>query len=311
MTETDAQADANGAAEQQDAATSADPIKWFKPLPVKGDFTPATLDSYFEAVQLWIEDDMAFLRKPIARWRKRSYRTRGLAFAAVAAGVLLPLPIMNPWPGFPDGLRMGYLAVVLGGLVLLLDRVYNISNSWARLTLAEMQVKQVRYRLDLDWAKQRPLLTSDNGPTQGPILVDLLRAALDATHQIMETQKMAWTTELNQALDALRARLDSDRTALEQLRAQRQQDEQRPTTGAVNLTIDKPDLLKAPITVRVGDKSEQLQTVPARHSVNGVPAGLQTISLTAARAAGATTFAYSVTEQVTAGQAKTIAVAVV
>ncbi|HST35370.1 MAG TPA: SLATT domain-containing protein [Allosphingosinicella sp.] len=288
-----------------------DPVKWFKPFQVKGNFSPATLDGYFETTQDRLEDDMAFLRKPIERWRKRAYLVRFLAFLAVAAGVLLPLPIMNARPPFPNGLVMGYLAVVIGGLVLLFDRLYNISNSWVRLTLAEMQVKQVRYRLDLDWAKQRPALTADNGATLGLILIDLLRTALDAAHQIMETQKTAWTSELSQAMDALRSRLDADRATLDQMRAQRQQEEQRPTTGAVNLTIDKPERLKAPFVVRVaGEEKLRRDTVSARLSVNGIPAGLQTISFTANRATGSESFDYMVTEQVNAGEVKAIAVTV-
>jgi hypothetical protein len=289
-----------------------DPIKWFEPLPVKGDFSTATLDGYFETVQKWIENDMAFLRKPINRWRMRAYWIRGLAFLAAAAGVLLPLPIMGRWSAFPDGLEMGYLAVILGGLILLLDRVFNVSNSWVRLTLAEMQVKQIRYRLDLDWAKYRPALTADNGTTQGPILIDMLRAALDATHQVMETQKTAWTNELSQALDALRNRLDADRASLEQLRTQRQQEEQRPVTGAINLTIDHPELLKPPLVVRVAgeEKLRLMDSVPAQLSVNGIPAGLQAIGITASRATGSVPFDYSLTEPIAAGEAKAIAITV-
>jgi hypothetical protein len=292
-------------------AEAPDLIKWFKPLPVKGDFSTSTLDGYFAAVQDRLESDMAFLRTPINRWRMRAYWVRGLAFLAVAGGILFPLPLMKPWPGLPNGLEMGYLAVVLGGLVLLLDRVYNVSNSWVRLTLAEMQVKQVRYRLDLDWAKQRPALTADNGSVQGPILIDLLRVALDATHQIMETQKTAWTNELSQALDSLRSRLDADRASLEQLRSQQREQEQRPTTGAINVTLDKPGDLKPPVLIRVaGEEKLRLDSVPARFSVNGIPAGLQTIGIEAGRAAGSSQFVYSVTERITAGEAKSISVGI-
>lgn len=296
----------------EDEKTEApDLIKWFKPLPITGDFSAQTLDGYFKAVQTRIEDDMAFLRTPINLWRMRAYWIRGLAFLAVAAGILLPLPIMRPWRGFPNGLEMGYLAVILGGLVLLLDRVYNVSNSWVRLTLAEMQVKQVRYRLDLDWAKQRPALTADNGPVQGPILIDMLRTALDATHQIMETQKTAWTTELTQALDSLRSRLDADRASLEQIRTQQREQEQRPTTGAINVTIDQPDQLKPPLVIRVaGEEKLKLDSVPTQFSVNGIPAGLQTMSIAAGRTAGSGPFDYSVTERITAGEAKALSVAV-
>lgn len=188
---------------------------WFKSLVVKGDFKPATLDSYFDQVRDWIKGDMDFVGGRIHFWYNLSKLIRGLAFLALAAGVLLPIPILKSWPGWPTGLELGYLSIAIGGLVLLLDRTFNISNAWIRLTLAEMKVKQVRYRLDLDWAEKRPRLTEANGGTEGPALIALLRAAADAAHEIAQAQKAAWTTEMTQALAELRRRLDSDRGSAE------------------------------------------------------------------------------------------------
>lgn len=185
---------------------------WFTSLAVKGDFSPATMDLYFDQVREWIKGDMDFVGGRISFWYNLSKLTRGLAFLAVAAAVILPIPIFPTQPGTPTGLQLGYLSVVLGGLLLLLDRTFNISSAWVRLTLAEMQLKQIRYRLDLDWAKRRPLLTRTNGEAEGPGLIDLLRAAADAAHDIAVGQKAAWTTEMAQALDNLRSRLDSDRS---------------------------------------------------------------------------------------------------
>lgn len=284
---------------------------WFTSLTVKGDFTPGTLDGYFATVQGWLKDDMIHLRKPIARWRGRSDLIRFTAFVAVALGVLLPLPIFGPLAGGPSGLELGYLAVLLGGLVLMLDRVFNVSNSWMRLTLAEMQMRQVRYRLDLEWAKRRPALGADNEATEGPALIDVLRTAMDAGHEIMETQKESWTSELKQALEALKGRLDDDRIALERLRTERRQEQARPKAGAVNLTLDKPGDLKGPLVIKVGEEQKvKMDTVPTRASVNNVPAGLQTITIEAVRAADDKPFAYSVTDTITAGEVKTITVTV-
>lgn len=184
---------------------------WFKSLDVTGDFKPATLDSYFGQVREWIKCDMDFVGGRIRFWYNLSKLIRGLAFLAVAAGVLLPIPIFKTWAGWPTGLELGYLSVVVGGLVLLLDRTFNISNAWIRLTLAEMKVKQIRYRLDLDWAEKRPRLTEANGGTEGPALIALLRAAADAAHEIAHAQKAAWVSEMTKSLADLRSRLESDR----------------------------------------------------------------------------------------------------
>jgi hypothetical protein len=285
---------------------------WFEPLQVKGDFKPETLDGYFGEVRQWLTKDMKFLRRPIAPWRLRSYWIRGAAFVALALGIVLPLPLLPPAYAKLTGLEMGYLAVLIGGLILTLDQVFNISNSWMRLTLAEMQVKQVRYRLDFEWSKARPQLTADNGPEVGPGLIDILKAAVDACHEIMETQKESWTNELKQGMELLRSRLESDRIALQQLRTRRDQEEALPRRGAVNLTLDKPLDLKGPLSVKVGDKERlKLESVPAAVSVNDVSVGLQTISVSAARAADGKPFTFMVTETIVAGEAKAVAVPVV
>lgn len=284
--------------------------KWFTSIKVKGDFGPATLDEYFATVQQWLKEDMDFLRAPIVTWRKRSAWTRAIAFIALVAGVFLPLPLFDSIEGGPSGVEMGYVAVLAGGLVLLGDQIFAVSSSWMRLTMAEMQVKQVRYRLDFEWAKRRPVLTPENAATEGPGLIDILKAATDACHEIMQTQKQAWTTELRQGMEALRSRLDDDRIALQRLRTERQREQAKPRSGAVNITLDKPGDLKGPLAVKVGGEEKlKLETVPAKLSVNAVPAGLQTISLSASRADGKP-FTYMVTEDIAAGEVKAIAVAV-
>ena len=278
---------------------------WFGSLKVSGDFKPATLDGYFTTVQGWLTKDMRFLRRPIKRRRWISDAIRGLAFIAVALGVLLPLPIWTSWSSFSSGLEMGYLAVIIGGLILLFDRTFNISGSWMRLQLAEMQVKQIRYRLDLDWAKRRPLLTEENGPAEGPGLIDLLRAASDASHDIVQAQKTAWTTELTQAVETLRGRLDADRVTLEQLRTRQAEEQARPKTGTLNLSFDKPELIKGPLKVQVNDGEEKaMNDIPTVFPLKDLPAGDQIIGVTADRATGTTKFISREAVKITGGEIK-------
>lgn len=291
-----------------------DAIDWFLPLTIKGNFSDATLDSYFDMIGKRLKDDMAFLRKPIVQQRNWSLYLRILAFVSLALAVLLPLPIIEPLDRGPNGLEFGYLSALLGGLVLFADQVFGISSAWMRLTLAEMEVKQVRYRLELDWARRRPLLKTENAATEGPALIDILKTAMDASHDIMQSQKVTWTSEIRQGMDALRSRLNEDRVALERLRAEQLREQARPKTGAVNITIDKPGDLKGPLIVKIGDE-ERLKldgaAVPAKVSVNNVPAGLQTIALSATRtAAPYAPFLHIVTEAIPAGDTKCLTVAV-
>jgi hypothetical protein len=290
------------------AGSKEDRLNWFKSLEVKGDFKPETFDAYFKHVQGWLASDMVFVRKAIDEYRPWSDWTRRIAFGALGLAVLLPLPIFNPLDGWPDGVRMGYVAALVGGLVLMYDRVFNISNSWMRLTIVELQLKQVRYRLDIDWAKRRPLLTEANGATEAPALLDLLVAALDAAGQIIERQKTTWTSELSQAIDALRARLDADRTRLEQVVSARERERPNPTTGTLSVKIDKPQDLTAPLKLRVGSLPEEsIDPVPQLWPVVNVPAGVARVEVEAQRAgANGGTFRAALPVPVVAGAIKEV-----
>lgn len=290
------------------AGNTEDRLNWFKQLEVKGDFKPETLDGYFRHVQGWLANDMIFVRKAIDDYRPRSEWTRRIAFGALALAVLLPLPIFDPLEGWPDGVKMGYVAALVGGLVLMLDRVFNISNSWMRLTIVELQLKQVRYRLDIDWAKRRPLLSEANGATEGPALLDILVVALDAAGQIIERQKTTWTSELSQAIDALRARLDADRTRLEHIVTERERDRQNPTTGTLSIKLDKPQDLKAPLKLRVGSLPEEsIDPVPQVWPIINVPSGVTRVEVEAQRAAASGgTFRAALAVPVAAGAIKEV-----
>lgn len=286
-------------------------VDWFKPLDLKGDFASATLDGYFATIDERLKDDMTFLRKPIRKWRSRSWWLRLAAFVLLALGVILPLPILRIDAPGPSGLELGYGAVLLGGLLLFFDQVFAVSSSWMRLTLAEMQMKQIRYRLELEWARRRPLLTPENEPHEGPALIDILKTASDTAHEVMETQKEAWNNELRQGIEALRSRLSDDRIAIEKLRAEQLQEQSRPKRGAINLTIEKPGALKGPLTVRIGEEAPvEFDTVPTKISLNNVPAGLQTLRLTASRTANENQFDYLSTEEIKGGEIKTVTVTV-
>lgn len=260
---------------------------WFRPLEIVTPLTAGALDKYYEHVRNGLTKDMDFLRRPIA-WRRRwSNLIKFVALVALAVGILLP--IIQPGEGdflfLKDrtGAEIALVAVAAGGLLFLLDRLFNVSGSWTRLMLAELQVQKLLIRLQFEWAKRRPTITDSNVAAEGVAMIDLLQAASVEANAVMEAQKRTWATELDTAAAALSARLETQQTTLAAL-VQQQQAERK--AGALNIRIDKPGDLEGPVKIRVNavDK-EGSQTPQASYGVTGVPSGLARVTVTAKRKA--------------------------
>jgi hypothetical protein len=275
---------------------------WDKQITIHPALTPAALDALYGQVYDKLTDDMAFLRSPV-RWRRLVANLVKLAALLLfAAGLLLPILLVEEasYFGLPprSGAELALAAIVAGGLILLADQLFNLSRSWQRLMLAELQVKSVRQALAMEWQKRRPFVADSAMATEGVAMIELLASALKENHQVMLTQKQAWATELDQALTELRGRFESQRGALEKTVAAQKEEEARPTTGALNIAIDKPGDLTGEVVLLVDGKEARKWPAPdAALSVGNVPAGLRVVELTAKRKAPAGadfTFAQSV-----------------
>lgn len=290
------------------------PVDWFKDMTISPVLTPAALDGYYEHVRDQLASDMVFLRTPIAGRRRLSYLLKWVALLGLAGGILLPAlapgDVAVPGLGVHRGVELAFIAVAAGGIGLAVDRVFNISSSWARLTLAEAAVQKVRERLQFDWAKRRPAITDANAAAEGPALIDLLRDASQESTAIVETQKRTWTTELDAAAASLLAQLDTQRASLAELVRAQQEQASKPTTGAVNIAIDNPANLKGPVVIRINGEEKHRAPAPAANlTVDGIPAGLQAIALEAERSAvPPTPFVFEQTVAIAAGAAATLQV---
>ena len=279
-------------------------------------FTPASLDARYDEVRAEILADRDFLQAPVSRWRRWAFALRFLAWIAVGAGLLLPLLFRGDAGALgteASGLELAYIAVMVGALLLMADQVFNVSGSWSRLMLAALQVRKVLFDLDFAWTKLRALVANDaDAMAHGPALVDLLHKAKTETHAIMETQKRDWVTRLEEGAAALSAALERERTRLAARIQETSAKAAMPSTGAIDVTIDKPGDLKGAVKILVDGEEKGGSAAPAaRLSVGNIPAGQHVVAIHAERnATPPAPFVFSQSVQVQAGASATLAVTV-
>ena len=282
---------------------------WHEKLPVYTPLTAARLDALYEEIDKRLGKDIRFLGLPV-RWRRMSSNLlKLLALILFAAGLLLPILFAErsslSWSGGRSGSELALVAIVAGGLLLLADQLFNLSRSWPRLMMSQMRVIGIRQSLWAEWQKRRPLVADTGMATEGVAMIELLATALNDAHEVMVAQKQAWAGELDQALTELRGRLDTQRVAIEQAVEAGREEKEKPTTGAINVVIDKPEELQGEVALLVdGEVARKWPAPAAALSVRGVPAGLRTVELTAKRKtpAGAN-FTYAQSVEVKAGAA--------
>ena len=259
---------------------------WTETITVVPTLTPEALDALYGEVGAKLESDREFLGRTIVRRRRWSNVVKFIAWALFSLGVLLPILIVERGAGTWDrsGVELAMIAVVAGGLLLLADQLFNWSRSWQRLTLAELRVRHMRQLFALEWQKRRPFLTDAGMATEGVALIDLLIAATRDSNAVMLEQKQTWTNELDAALTDLRGRFDSQRTALEKKVEAEKEEAAKPTTGAINITIDRPGELVGELALLVDGKEARKWPAPdGALSVGNVPAGLRTVELRGTR----------------------------
>jgi len=289
---------------------------WNKKLPIVTPLTPAGLDQLYDEIDARLDRDIDFLGLPV-RWRRMSSNLlKLLALTLFAAGLLLPIlaPDRNTFalPGERSGSELALVAIVAGGLLLLGDQLFNLSHSWQRLMLSQMRVIGIRQSLWVEWQKRRPFVTDRGMATEGVAMIELLAAALKDTHQEMVGQKQAWASELDAALTDLRGRLDTQRGSIEMAVQAEKEEAARPTTGAIDVAIDKPGELEGEVKLVVDGKEAGTYATPgASLSVGNIAVGLRTVELRAKRKAPADgPFAFSKSVEVEAGAAAILEVKV-
>ena len=115
-------------------------------------------------------------------------------------------------------------------------------------------------------------------------MIELLAAALKDTHQEMVAQKQAWASELDAALTDLRGRIDTQRGSIEKAVQAEKEEELRPTTGSINVSIDKPAELKGEVRLLVdGKEARKWDSPSASLSVGNVAAGMRNLDLVGKR----------------------------
>jgi hypothetical protein len=261
---------------------------WNKKLPIVTQLTPAGLDQLYDEIDERLDRDIDFLGLPV-RWRRMSSNLlKLLALILFAAGLLLPILFAErnslSWSGGRSGSELALVAIVAGGLLLLGDQLFNLSHSWQRLMLSQMRVIGIRQSLWVEWQKRRPFVTDSGMANEKVAMIELLAAALKDTHQEVVAQKQAWASELDAALADLRGRFDTQRGWIEKAVQAEKEEEAKPTTGSVNVTIDRPAELKGEVKLLVDGKEARKWDSPgASLSVGNVTAGMRNLELVGKR----------------------------
>lgn len=289
---------------------------WNKSLPVVAPLTLAGLDQLYTEIDSRLDRDIDFLGLPV-RWRRIcSNLLKLLALILFASGVLLPIiaPDHNAleFAGGRSGSELALVAIVAGGLLLLGDQLFNLSHSWQRLMLSQMRVIGIRQSLWVEWQKRRPFVTDSGMATEGIAMIELLAAALKDTHQEIVTQKQAWASELEVAVTDLRGRFESQRGSIETAVKDEKAVAAKPTTGAINVSIDKPGELDGEVKLIIDGKKAGSYAAPgASLSVGNIQVGLRTVEILAKRKAPPEApFAFSKALEIEAGTAALLEVKV-
>lgn len=130
-------------------------------------------------------------------WHSIYSRTiRVFCIILFALGILWP--ILSP--NFPDTcilkqINIGYISLVVGGLLLLLDKYLGISSGYVRFYVAELDIKKNTLDFienwDIETAKSSTPLTQENILA----LLNLVKAFQQAVYTTIQVETGAWATE--------------------------------------------------------------------------------------------------------------------
>ncbi len=160
----------------------------------------------------WVEESAAeaynwYIHEKIGKARV-SKLIRVLAVTVLTAGAVLPLLSLIS----DDRIRSewGFVALACGGGLLLLDRAFGFSSSWARYATAAMELRAVMMKAQLTWAKRCAIMTHGSPETEEVEFIaafdDILDFA-DAVSRIVMNETVQWSADFDENLAELRASL--------------------------------------------------------------------------------------------------------
>ncbi len=131
------------------------------------------------------------------------------AVALLTAGGIFPLLSLILHGSV--GAEWGFVALAFGAGLLLLDRAFGFSSSWARYAGAAMELKAEVLRSQLKWAQRQATAIDRQTKPRDELLAALAEIAelADAVNRIVQDETARWSTDFHENLTELRANLGS------------------------------------------------------------------------------------------------------
>src|SRR5262249_36068460 len=141
-----------------------------------------TLDALFRWVEAGAIDAYSWYLREKEKKSRASKVLRISAVVAIALGSTIPVLALVLAP--PRKAEWGFVVLALGAAILLLDRAFGFSRSWARYVATAMEIKAVLTRAQLAWAR-RCATGSGAGPgTDGTAVAAALTEIEELARQV-------------------------------------------------------------------------------------------------------------------------------
>jgi SMODS and SLOG-associating 2TM effector domain 2 len=169
-----------------------------------------SLDALFRWVEAGAIDAYSWYLREKEKKSRASKALRISAVVAIALGSMIPVLALILGPHL--NAEWGFVVLAFGAAILLLDRAFGFSRSWARYVATAMEIKTVLTRAQLAWAR-RCATGSGAGPgTDGTAVAEALTEIEELARQVGELIKQEtaeWASEVHDSLAELGQNLDT------------------------------------------------------------------------------------------------------
>ena len=201
--------------------------------------------------------------------RRTSVVARLLTFALLILGTVLPiLAALNADPGVKlQFTQYGVVALAVGGLIQVADRVFGWSSGWLRYITTVTAMENLTRKFELEWAGYILNKTEDLCESDCKQLFDLAKQFEDDIVKLQTDETDKWATEFSSGTallgDLIKAQRESGEKAVEAARAAvasqqaaAQATEKAKQNGAVEVTLTHKAEPK-PVTIAIDDNASE------------------------------------------------------
>lgn len=218
--------------------------------------------------------------------RQASQWVRFITFALLAVGTVFPIlaGLCNDTTDRLQFTQLGVVALAIGGLLQVADRVFGWSSGWLRYVTTVTAMENLTRKFELDWAGNLVSKTGALDETDTKKQFDLAKQFEDDIVKLQSDETDKWATEFNTGTallgDLIKSQRESAEKAVEAAHtaiAAQQASDKAKQNGAIELTLIHKAEVK-PVTITMDDKPLGEFTGTVWSNAN-VPPGLHTISV--------------------------------